>query len=305
MTKKQDKFRVDFIGIGAAKCATTWVYRCLLEHPQICGPYIKEVNFFLSKKHPLYSDEEFSNKKSLFQKGMDSYLKYFSHCPKDSVKGEISVSYLTDPQAAKLIKQIFPEVKILVFLRDPVKRAFSFYNFARDFMLREKNRTFEEALKNNPEIYIDWGMYYKHLKPYYDLFPRENIGVFFTDDIKDNQANFIQEVYKFLGVDNSFIPPSAKKRENVASQVKFPLLRKIIDFTVKIVYNLHLEFLINFFKKIGIQKAVYYFHYKINVSAVKKPELNPETQEKLRNLFREDIENLGKLIGRDLSKWKQ
>lgn len=294
----------DFIGVGAAKCATTWVYRCLLEHPQICGPYIKEINFFLTKKHPLYSSEEFKNKEMLFPNGLDSYLDFFPHCPKDSIKGEISVSYMTDPQAARLIKQSFPDVKILVFLRNPVKRAFSFYNFAKDFMLKEKNRTFEDALKNNPEIYIDWGMYFKHLKPYYNLFPKNNIGVFFTDDIKNNQVNFIQGVYKFLGVDRNFIPPSAKKKENIASQVRFSLLRKAVDFTVKVVYKLRLGFLINLLKKIGGQKAVYYFHYKINVSAIKKPELNPKTEKKLRNLFREDIENLERLIERNLDDWK-
>lgn len=295
---------LDFIGIGAAKCATTWAYRCLLEHPQICGPYIKEVNYFLTKKHPLYSEEEQKQKRQLFPKGIKSYLGYFSHCSANSIKGEISVSYMTDPGAAELIHKNFPDVKILVFLRDPLKRAFSFYNFAKDFMLKEKNRTFEEALKNNPEIYIDWGMYFKHLKPYYNLFPKNNIGVFFTDDIKNNQVNFIQGVYKFLGVDRNFIPPSAKKKENIASQVRFPLLRKAVDFTVKVIYKLRFGFLINLLKKIGGQKAVYYFHYKINVSAVKKPELNPETEKKLRNLFKKDIENLERLIGRNLGDWR-
>jgi hypothetical protein len=298
------KNRIDFIGIGAAKCVTTWVYRCLLDHPQICGSYIKEVNYFLTKKHPLYSEQEFENKKLLFKDGLKSYLNFFSHCQLDSIKGEISVSYMTDPGAARLIYDNFPDAKILVFLRDPVKRAFSYYNFARDFMLREKNPTFEEALENNPEIYIDWGMYYKHLRLYLDLFPKENIGIFFTDDIKDNQINFIQNVYRFLGVTDKFIPPSAQKHENVANRVKFIFLRKIIDFSVGLLYRLRLGFSVDILKKIGLQRAVYYFNYKINVEKTEKPEIKKGTEERLRSLFKEDIEKLEKLTGRNLFSWK-
>ena len=36
---------VDFIGIGAQKAGTSWVYACLYEHPEICAP-IKEIHFF-------------------------------------------------------------------------------------------------------------------------------------------------------------------------------------------------------------------------------------------------------------------
>ena len=35
---------IDFIGIGAAKCATTWLSCCLDEHPQICLPKLNRIN---------------------------------------------------------------------------------------------------------------------------------------------------------------------------------------------------------------------------------------------------------------------
>ena len=296
--------KIDFIGIGAAKCATTWLYRCLIEHPDICGPQIKEVNYFLTKKHPLYTEEEFENRKMLFKNGLESYLNFFSHCSENSIKGEISVSYMSDPGSAKKIHETFPDVKIIAVLRDPVKRAHSFYWFARDFMLREKNKTFEDALENNPEIYINWGMYYKQLKPYFDLFPRENIGVFFVDDLKKDSVKFTQDVYKFLGADDKFIAPSAQKKENAASKVKFKWVRGLIDGAVKLLYKLKLGVLIEFLKKLGFQELVYFIHYKLNVSKIKKPELNPETGKKLRDIFREDIDKLEKLLSKDLSGWK-
>jgi hypothetical protein len=295
--------KIDFIGIGAAKCATTWVYRCLLEHPEVCGPYEKELNFFSTRDHPLFKDSQ-DKRKILYNKGMKSYLEYFSHCCSNSVKGEFSVSYISDPGSAKLIKDNFPDIKIIVILRDPVERAHSFYWFAKDFMLREKNKTFEDALKNNPEIYIDWGMYYEQLKPYFDLFPKENIGIFFVDDLKKDSINFMREIYKFLGVDVEFIAPSNQKKENSSSKVRYKFIRKILDYFVGLLYKFKLNFVLSIFKKIGLRKAIHFFHYKINVSKTKKPKLKTKTEKKLRNIFRKDIENLEEMIEVNLNSWK-
>ncbi len=45
-------FKVDFIGVGAAKCGTTWVASLLENHPQInfsSTKTTKELNFFNSE----------------------------------------------------------------------------------------------------------------------------------------------------------------------------------------------------------------------------------------------------------------
>lgn len=38
--------RPDFIGIGAQKCATTWLALCLRQHPQIFMASPKELKYF-------------------------------------------------------------------------------------------------------------------------------------------------------------------------------------------------------------------------------------------------------------------
>ncbi len=305
--KNNNKFKIDFIGIGAAKCATTWVYRRLLEHPQICGPYIKEISFFLTRKYPLYSQKYFENKKILANDGIKSYLSYFSHCKPDSIKGEFSVSYITDPKSAELIKHYFPDVKIIVCLRNPVKRAFSLYNYARDFIKKEKNETFEKALENNPDIYIDGGMYYQQLKRYFNLFPKKNIGIFLIDDIKKDPKLFMQDIFRFLEVSDEFSPPSLYERENEAKRVKFNFLRNLTDGSVEMMYQmsrvLKIGFLPGYLRKLGFQDIVNYIN-KINSKKIQKSFILPETEKKLRKIFREDIENLEKLINRDLKNWK-
>lgn len=303
----ENNFKVDFIGIGGAKCASTWVYRCLLDHPQICGPYIKETNYFLTKRHPLV-EKSFDHQKVLYHSGIESYAKYFKHCKKDSLKGEISVSYFADPGTPNLIKKHNPHIRILVFLRDPVRRAFSHYWFTRKFTLKEKNETFEAAIKNNPEVYIGWSMYYEHLSKYYDVFPKENIGVFFVEDLKNNPQLFMKKTYEFLGVDSNYISPAVKKRENMAREVKFKWLRSLTDLVVDKFYAFikitSLYFLIDILRWMGIQKIIYYIFYRLNTKKFVKPVLNPETEKNLRGVFREDIEKLELLLNKDLSRWK-
>ncbi len=41
-----NNFKVDFIGIGAQKAATSWIAKCLIEHPEICLAASKETHFF-------------------------------------------------------------------------------------------------------------------------------------------------------------------------------------------------------------------------------------------------------------------
>lgn len=225
---KNKEFRVDFIGIGSAKCATSWAFRCLREHPEICGPRKKELNFFLTK-NPGFGNVNPEHHEYIYNKGPNFYAKYFSDCKDGQKRGEYSVAYMNDEGAARRIRECFPEVKIIVMLRDPVKRAFSLYWFAKEFLRWEKNGTFEDAIKRNKEAYVDNGMYYKRLKAYFDLFPRENIGVFFVDDLKKDPVKFMQKMYKFLEVSSEFIPPSALKRENAAKKTKIKILKKATD----------------------------------------------------------------------------
>ena len=97
------------------------------------------VIFFVTKKNPLTGKYTTNFKRLYKNRGIESNLEKFKHCPADSVKGEISSVYLNDPGAGELIHKHFPNVKILAFLRDPVERAYSHYWFARNVTFRGKS----------------------------------------------------------------------------------------------------------------------------------------------------------------------
>lgn len=41
--ENEDTFKVDFIGVGDQKAASTWIYQCLSEHPEIDTAKTKEL----------------------------------------------------------------------------------------------------------------------------------------------------------------------------------------------------------------------------------------------------------------------
>lgn len=99
----------DFLGIGAQKAGSTWLHANLIEHPQLYLPGSKELHFFDWYRIPT----------------LRRYAEEFAPAG-GRVAGEITPGYsaLTDRRVA-MVRQVLPDAKILLLLRDPVERAWS------------------------------------------------------------------------------------------------------------------------------------------------------------------------------------
>ena len=270
---KKNNFKIDFIGIGAQRCASTWISQCLKEHPQICFSLKKEASFF---------NEE---------KDLEYYKSYFNHCSNKSIKGEFSPQYMHPEYAAiektaKKIKRFFPEIRLIVSLRNPVKRAYSQYFLERSpgerFLPPTFPSTFEEFVLKNFHNCVKAGFYQTILRPYLDLFPRENILILIYEDIKRGPLKFIQSIYDFLEIDPDFIPPSLNRNFALPPKQKF-----IFYFTDK---------LRKYLKR--------YYSMPLSRPSVPYPPMELETREHLQKVYKDEIRDLEKLMKRDLSFWK-
>lgn len=73
-------------------------------------------------------EPHFFLKENEFKKGIKYYSnKYFKDVDKNAVAGEISTSYIYQPYVAERIKKYLPRVKLIAILRNPIERAFSNY----------------------------------------------------------------------------------------------------------------------------------------------------------------------------------
>ncbi|TFG24461.1 MAG: hypothetical protein EU529_04170 [Promethearchaeota archaeon] len=290
----------DFIGIGAAKTGTTWIYEYLKEHKNICLSSKKETHFF----------DILGN----YKKGLRYYYKFFSHCSKNKIKGEITPSYIYSYYTPFLIKKNFPNVKILVCLRDPIERAYSHYKYNIEMKGKFSiYKNLKETIKYDKEI-IDRGLYYQQLKNYYNLFPKEQILVMFYKDLKKNPKEFIKKIYKFLEVDDpNYIPRIINKRirktGNKVVRLKVPFLSLIINKSYSVLNKITL--LKTFIENSRIMS------YLLEISDLNREitftknlkdpflfPLNNEIRKHLNQFYEDDIQKLEKLLDKDLSFWK-
>ncbi len=273
---------MNFIGIGAQKAGTSWIYACLYEHSEICMPF-KEINFFSREKN--------------YKKGIEWYKDRFKTCSKNSLKGEYSTSYLYSRAAAKYIYKYFPRAKLIVCLRNPTDRAVS--NYKHDIKVGNipENMSFDKASKKHKE-YIEQGFYNKQLERYSKLFPRNQILIFIYEDIKKDPLKFIQKIYKFLGVDDSFVPSMLKSTIDVFRRPKFRLVDRIIRYIANSLRKTGLHKLAWLIKKSGIPE----FIRKINTKRSKEIKFDNRIRNKLKKLYEKDIAELSKKLKRNLKK---
>lgn len=293
---------IDFIGIGAPRCGTTWISECLREHPQIFFPTqgwkdelapeslrntgTKELDFFLSERW------ETSN----HTRGIPWYLSRFPSANEGSIRGEFSPRYLDDPASPGLIHAAFPDVKLIASLRNPVDMIVSLRAMISNFASPNGNKS-EDILRN--PVFLGVGTYYRNLSRYLEVFPQENLHVILYDDIMDDPAAVIRKVYGFLGVNADFVPAALLKKINGGRRTRFPGLRRAAGLLIPLVRKIGLGFVLD--GEIP-RKFLARMYYQANTVAG-KDDVSPETRRRLKEYYKDDILALEKLLGRSLQAW--
>lgn len=295
----ENNFKVDYVGIGVRRGGTSWIQQCLSEHPQVCGHGDQELSFL--------------NDPRKYERGKAAYAACFPECKPGQIRGECTPGYLASKEAMHIIKEWFPEAKLWVCLRNPIERAYSHYIFHK---AEEKTgaRTFEDAIKDKAlkPYYIDTGFYYAQLKEWLAVYPREKLLILISEDIKKDPVKFIQGVYRFLGIDPNFIPPSVNGEVNWAATNAFiiPKLNFTIIKVKRFLFHhpkLFRPFVVTarFLKLNKLTEKVRQANCrKTGRKRQEKPIMPEKTRQYLQETYREDIKNLEKLIDRDLSFWK-
>jgi hypothetical protein len=171
-----------FIIVGAAKAGTTAIYHYLRQHPQVYLTPLKETNYLALAGQKLEfcgpGDDDYVNRLSVTDE--DAYRAQFADVRDEIAVGEASPLYLYAPHAAERIRNVVPDAKIIIILRNPIDRAYSaFLHLVRDN--RECHRDFALALSKERERieagwehiwhYIAMGRYLEQVQRYFDAFP--------------------------------------------------------------------------------------------------------------------------------------
>ncbi len=277
--------RPTYLGIGAQKCASTWLHRILAEHPGVAVPQVKEVDFF--SYH--------------YDRGYQWYERQFATTASASARGEISPSYFCEPAVPERVARYMPEAKILLSLRDPVQRALSNHRHeVRVGHLTGEDLRFETGLRNNP-MYLEQGRYATHLKRWLQHFPSERILVVLMEDVESDPLAVSRTVYRFLGVDDGYVPSGLTERVNPSFASRSAVLAGVKDAVFRVTRLPGLNLLWNAAASAGL-RSLYRGVNRVPSSAV-IPRPSEETLLALRREFEPQIRELETLIGRSLAGW--
>ncbi|MEH2059258.1 MAG: sulfotransferase domain-containing protein [Nostoc sp.] len=207
----QKSRKPDFIICGLPRCGTTSIYGYLTSHPQVLTAVEKEINFF----------------SHFFDRGLDYYYAHFPAIQDNNyLTGEATPSYLcrANPQQ---IFQLFPNIKLIFLLRNPVDRAISsFYLFNRlgigqnsleqtfkfsierleerpDFdSLSVQNKKFskDSLLEEISLIHTIPSVYIYFIKKWMNVFPKEQLLILKSEDFYSNPSSTMKQVHRFLNL---------------------------------------------------------------------------------------------------------
>jgi hypothetical protein len=229
----------------------------------------------------------------------EEYLRFFSGVTTEIAIGEATVGNFFSRTACENIHHLLPEVRLICVLRQPVERGFSQFLHARrtgkepvdNFVLAYQDCERRRQANWHPFLstYETVGYYVKSLRTYFNHFSREQINIYLYDDLCSNPTAMMQDIYRFLGVDSSFVPLVSQKY-NYTTVPRSRQVSKII----------HQDSLLKRIVKKLIPKQLRRKLLQLNRN---RTQLHPTVHMQLSADYADEIDELQELIGRDLSTW--
>lgn len=264
----------DFLVVGAARAGTTSLYEWLRAHPQVYMPPNKELEFFGGH----------------WDRGADWYAQQFVGTDRAVAVGE-ATPYMAQEVAPARMAQTVPEAKLIAVLRDPIARAYSHYWFMVGH--RSEDHRFDEALEleaagaPGAAPYLGYSRYLEQLERILEHYRREQLLVLLFEDLRDAPSETYARVCQFLGVEE-------RLTRNVGSTYNAAFRLRS--------YRVWFEQMKTRFRR-GLPPFVNSMINRVNMAPLDYPPLDAELRSKLVDSFAEHNEELGRLIGRDLSHW--
>ncbi len=292
--------KIDFILVGAPRCATTWLYKTLEVHPEICVSRKKEYSPF--DTHGVLLNKDIT--------------KQLEHCSASSVKGIFPVALSQQKDSELFLKKYYPNIKILFIIRNPVERAYSHYQYLNANGGVDAKLDFNIAMKDVHK-YVDilkYGLYADAIIKYQKVFGKERVLVVHYEDVQVNPNGVIKQVCDFLDIAGLELKPAysyfnARHEKFYRSKALLVFKRYLLSLNKVLKKKRCGRIGIFFMKKIG---GVYLLNMLSRINGISKYSFNGEknrckdyglginddTRKILNEFYKEDIERTLKILNR-------
>ncbi|MEI6816656.1 MAG: sulfotransferase [Bacteroidota bacterium] len=284
------KEKVNLLIIGTQKAGTTSLFYYLNQHPDVYFSEVKEVNYFAKDVY--------------FNKGVRYYHSFFPKWKGQRVIASSYVHMLPNPKCAKRVQEYNGDMRFIVMLRDPIKRAISAYNYAIRNNWEDGGVSFMEAFRAEPErlkvanpnydiTYFYNGLYYQHLAHWFEYFPQRNFLIIRDSDLRRDSKGVLDSIFDFLGVDRNVVIDTSKNY-NEAGEVRSTFLQGLFITNNPVIIKT-LRFLLPRSAKLWVLTRFLPWMRSLNTKktvAVKKESNDVVYDASVVGYFKEDLEKL-------------
>ena len=295
--------------VGAMKAGTSAVHDVLSRHPHVFMSRVKEPKYFAFLDETRRFRGPLDPHNNRYWADLDRYRTLF---PRDAASrkyaGESSTIYLYSPTAARRISEAVPGARIIAVLRNPVDRAYSHFNFARQRGL-EPEAAFRRALDLEEERtargwgstwhYKKMGIYADQIERYFEVLPRRQIFIALYDDLQTDSVAFYRQIFDFLELS---LPPDLDTTRvvNPTSRPRVAALENVVNRARRMLpHSIRAQVLSSRPGRL-LGRAIRPLR-KLNLQPV--PPLAPEDREYLARYYRPSIHRLERLLGKSLERW--
>ncbi len=295
----------NFLIAGAARAGTTGLSEGLRTHSRVFVTQPKEPHYFAMHgttadfRGP--GDADTINRVAVTDRS--TYLSLYPETSEFLALGEGSVSTLYyASHAAPEILAVNPAMRVVVLLREPVDRAYSGFQYlkARGF---ETNADFLSAVADEPRRkaenwhhlwhYVSMSRYAADLRVLQDTLGRDQVGVWFYDELEADYAATVRSVQAFLGLPEERDQDLDLPRVNVSGTPRLAFVQRGIQAATR---------------SPALRQAVksmtsFRFRERIRRSGLRPSEVSPAERAELAPEFAEDLSELATLIDRPTPPW--
>lgn len=287
--------------VGAPKCGTTSMHTYLGQHPDI---------FMCEPKEPYYFLTDMPHKDRFNAK---AYFALFKQAKNVKYAGESSVVYLYSRTAASKIHSFCSTARIIIMLRNPIDLLYSLHHQLLHIG-NEDIFDFAEALAVEPDraagkripssASFPHGLLYRkivdfppQITRYFNAFGRDAVKIIIFDDFFQDAAREYQQTLQWLGLrDDVQVDLNIR---NIAQPLPNLVIQRFLRRNAVLrLFRAAMHRLVPNSIIAAVQRAIGAATQK------QRPKtMNSELRARLQEELRPQVEQLSKLIGRDLTHW--
>lgn len=193
---------------GVSKAGTTSLFHYLGQHPDVGTSDVKEVRYFSPLRYGKPLDP------------IDTYAAHFRHCTTERYAMEATPGYFYGGSPlARGLRGACPSARVLVSLRAPEDRCWSWFRFVKSRTRIPKEMMFGDYLDRCEELHrlgtdgdidnqVFWGLgggcYAQWMDAWTEEF-RERLRIIFFDDVVGGPRPLIEGICEWLDLDRTVV----------------------------------------------------------------------------------------------------